>query len=368
MTPYERIDTPSLLIDLDRAEKNIRDMQAYADKMGVKLRPHTKTHKMPYFAKKQVDAGACGIAVAKIGEAEVMAEQGITDILIANEIVGIAKYERLLKLHEKITIRSGVDNCFQIDQIEQVFENSSRPYEVLIELEVGENRTGVITDEQLINLVEYIKTKKHVILKGIFSHEGHTYKAPDRETAKILAEESYKRTLRAADLIRKCGVEIEIVSIGATPSIMNHAFMEGITELRLGTYIFMDMGQGKAIQDYSRCAATVLATIISKPTDTRVVTNAGAKALVPQNRSEGICSTGGFGCMKGDESVVIANMFDEHGIIEDQAFHDKVSIGEKVEIIPSHVCPTVNLYDEAVLVSKGEVLETVPILCRGKTK
>ena len=190
MTPYERIDTPSLLIDLDRAEKNIRDMQAYADKMGVKLRPHTKTHKMPYFAKKQVDAGACGIAVAKIGEAEVMAEQGITDILIANEIVGIAKYERLLKLHEKITIRSGVDNCFQIDQIEQVFENSSRPYEVLIELEVGENRTGVITDEQLINLVEYIKTKKHVILKGIFSHEGHTYKAPDRETAKILAEES----------------------------------------------------------------------------------------------------------------------------------------------------------------------------------
>ena len=130
----------------------------------------------------------------------------------------------------------------------------------------------------------------------------------------------------------------------------------------------MDMGQGKAIQDYSRCAATVLATIISKPTDTRVVTDAGAKALVPQNRSEGICSTGGFGCMKGDESVVIVNMFDEHGIIEDQAFHDKVSIGEKVEIIPSHVCPTVNLYDEAVLVSKGEVLGTVPILCRGKTK
>lgn len=89
---------------------------------------------------------------------------------------------------------------------------------------------------------------------------------------------------------------------------------------------------------------------------------------MPQNRSEGICSTGGFGCIKGDESVVIANMFDEHGIIEDQAFHDKVSIGEKVEIVPSHVCPTVNLYDEAVLVSKGEVLGTVPILCRGKTK
>lgn len=368
MSLYDQLDTPSLLINLDQACQNILEMQKRADELGVKLRPHTKTHKMPYFAKKQVEAGACGIAVAKIGEAEIMAENGINDILIANEIVGIQKYQRIFKLHEKITIRSGVDSIFQIDQIEEVFAQSKRPYEVLIELEVGENRSGVIKDEQLIELVEYIKKKKHVVLKGIFSHEGHSYKATSMEACKKIAEESYRHTLRAANLIRDCGVNIDIISIGATPSIMNQAFLEGITELRLGTYIFMDMGQSKAIGDYSKCAAAVLATVISKPTDTRVVLDTGAKALVPQNRSEGICATGGYGCVKGDESVVISNMFDEHGLIEHREFHERISLGDKLEIIPSHICPTVNLYDEAVLVSGTEVLGVVPILCRGKTK
>lgn len=368
MTYYTELDTPSLLIDVNLARKNILDMQRRADELGVKLRPHTKTHKMPYFANMQVEAGACGIAVAKIGEAEVMAENGIQDILIANEIVGIQKYERLRKLHEKIKIRSGVDNAFQVDQIEEVFAQADRPYEVLMELEVGENRSGVITDEQIIGLTEYIKSKKHVVLKGIFSHEGHTYKAPDAESCRRLAEESYRRTLRAADLIRSCATEPEIISIGATPSIMNLAFLEGITELRLGTYIFMDMGQSRAIGDYSRCAATVLATVMSKPTDSRVVLDTGAKALVPQNRSGGICATGGFGCVMGDENVIISSMFDEHGLIEDKGFHGRISLGDKVRIIPSHICPTVNLYDEAVLISEGEILETIPVLCRGKTK
>lgn len=366
MTSYKDLDTPTLLIDSELAEKNIQDMQRRADELGVKLRPHTKTHKMPYFAQKQMEAGACGIAVAKIGEAEVMAEHGIQDILIANEIVGVRKYQRLLKLHEKIKIRSGVDSIFQVDQIEAVFAHADRPYEVLIELEVGENRSGVVTDAQITELAEYIKGKKHVVLKGIFSHEGHTYKAPDAETCRRLAEESYRRMLRAADLIRGCGIEPEVVSIGATPSIMNQAFLEGITELRLGTYIFMDMGQSKENGDYSRCAASVLTTVISKPTESRVVLDAGAKALVPQNRMEGICATGGFGCVMGDEAVVISSMFDEHGLIEDKGFHDRVSLGDKVRIIPSHICPTVNLYDEAVLISGEAVVGTIPILCRGK--
>lgn len=368
MIYYEELDTPSLLIDLDLAMENIMAMQKRADELGVKLRPHTKTHKMPYFADTQIKAGACGIAVAKVGEAEVMAENGIQDIFVANEIVGIQKYKRLKKLHEKITIRSGVDSAFQVDQIEEVFAGAEKPFEVLIELEVGENRSGVITDDQIARLTEYIKKKKHVVLKGIFSHEGHTYKASDPAMCRYLAEESYRRTLHAADIIREHGGEPEIISIGATPSIMNHAYLEGITELRLGTYIFMDMGQSKAIGDYSRCAATVLATVISKPTDTRVVLDTGAKALVPQNRSEGICATGGYGCVLGDESVLISNMFDEHGLIENKEFHDRVSLGDKLRIIPSHICPTVNLYDEAVLISEGNVIGNVPILCRGKTK
>lgn len=365
---YDQIDTPALLIDRDIAFDNIEQMQKKADELGVALRPHIKTHRMTYFAKKQMEQGATGIACAKIGEAEVMAAAGIQDIFIANEIVGEMKYERLRKLHRQIKIRSGVDNTVQIDQIEKVFAGEERPFEVLIECEVGENRSGVISDEQLIDLVEYIKTKKHVVLKGIFSHEGHTYKADDQRDCVEKAETAYQRTLRAADMIRKMGVDIDTVSVGATPSVMNGAFVEGITELRLGTYIFFDLGQACAIHDFSHCAATVLGTVISKPTKERVVLDTGAKALVSQNRAGGICSTGGFGYVKGSDNVRIGNLFDEHGLIYNKTYREQVQVGNKIEIIPSHICPTVNLYDEAYLISEDEILGVVPVDCRGKSK
>lgn len=365
---YDQIDTPSLLIDRDIAFKNIEMMQKKADELGVALRPHIKTHRMTYFAKKQVEQGATGIACAKIGEAEIMAAAGIKDILIANEIVGLKKYERLKKLHRQIKIRAGVDNKIQIDQIEKVFAGEERPFEVLVEYEVGENRSGVITDEQLIELVHYIKSKKHVVLKGIFSHEGHTYKATDQKDCIVKAETAYKRTLRAADIIRNMGVDIDTVSVGATPSVMNGAFVKGITELRLGTYIFFDLGQASAIHDFSHCAATVLGTVISKPTKERVVLDTGAKALVSQNRAGGICSTGGFGYVKDSDDIRIGNLFDEHGLIYDEKYSEQVQVGDKIEIIPSHICPTVNLYDEAYLISGDEILGIVPVDCRGKSK
>jgi len=207
-----------------------------------------------------------------------------------------------------------------------------------------------------------------VVLKGIFSHEGHTYKAQDRLEAKRLAEISYQRTLRAADIIRSLGVEIDTVSIGATPSIVNGAYVEGITEFRIGTYIFMDLGQSGAIGSFDHCAATVLATVISKPTDERVVLDTGAKAIFPQNRDTGICSTNGFGYVKGSDNVRVTGLFDEHGLIYDKDFHEQIKIGDKIELIPSHICPTVNLYDEAYVVSKGKLVEVVPILCRGKSR
>lgn len=365
---YDQIDTPALIIDKDIAIKNIEMMQNIANKHGVVLRPHIKTHRMSYFAKIQIDKGATGIACAKIGEAEVMAANGIKDILIANEIVGEMKYTRLKKLHREIKIRTGIDNQVQIDQIEKIFEGEAKPLEVLIELEVGENRSGIITDEQLVNIVEYIKTKKNVVLKGIFSHEGHTYKADNVQDCVEKAQIAYKRTIGAAEIIKSLGVEIDTISIGATPSIMNGAFLEGITELRVGTYIFFDVGQASAINDFSKCAATVLGTIISQPTKDRIVLDTGAKALVSQNREGGICSTGGFGYVKNSDNVRIGALFDEHGLIYDEEFSKKVQIGDKIEIIPSHICPTVNLYDEAYIVSQDKIVEIISIDCRGKSQ
>lgn len=365
---YKQIDTPALLIDKDIAIQNIEMMQKRANDLGVALRPHIKTHRMSYFAKIQMEKGATGIACAKIGEAEVMAEAGIQDIFIANEIVGEMKYQRLKELHRKIKIRIGVDNSYQIDQIEKVFEGEEHPLEVLMEYEVGENRSGIITDEQLVDLVSYIKTKKNVVLKGIFSHEGHTYKADNQEDCLEKAEIAYRRTLRAADMIRDMGVDIDTVSVGATPSIMNGAFLEGITEFRLGTYIFFDLGQAKAIHDFSHCAASVLATVISKPTNQRVVLDAGAKALVSQNRQEGICATGGFGYVKDSDNVNLSNLFDEHGLINNESYSQQVQIGDKVEVIPSHICPTVNLYDSVYLISNDQILDRISVDCRGKSQ
>ncbi|MCR4668226.1 MAG: alanine racemase [Clostridia bacterium] len=368
MSPYD-LPTPALLIDRERALENIRMMQEKADRLGLALRPHIKTHRMPYFAKLQMEAGACGIACAKIGEAEVMADAGIGDIFIANEVIGRDKYERLRDLARRVRVRAGIDNVVQLAQMEEVFEGE-KPLEVLIEYEVGEVRSGVVEDWQLTGLVSAIKASRNVVLKGIFSHEGHTYKAEDASDCRAKAKAAYERTVRAADIIRSMGVDIDTVSIGATPSVMlcdEPEQYEGVTELRLGTYIFFDVGQSKAIGDFSRCAATVLASVISKPYGDRVVLDAGAKALVSQNRPSGICATNGFGAVKGAEHITVDNLYDEHAVLNSAEFRDGVQIGDKVGIIPSHICPTVNLYDKAYLVSGGRVIGEIPVACRGRS-
>ena len=368
ISPYD-LPTPALLIDRDRALENIRMMQEKADRLGLALRPHIKTHRMPYFAKLQMEAGACGIACAKIGEAEVMADAGIGDIFIANEVIGRDKYERLRDLARRVRVRAGIDNVVQLAQMEEAFEGE-KPLEVLIEYEVGEVRSGVVEDWQLTGLVSAIKASRNVVLKGIFSHEGHTYKAKDAADCRAKAKAAYERTVRAADIIRSMGVDIDTVSIGATPSVMlcdEPEQYEGVTELRLGTYIFFDVGQSKAIGDFSRCAATVLASVISKPYGDRVVLDAGAKALVSQNRPSGICATNGFGAVKGAEHITVDNLYDEHAVLNSAEFRDGVQIGDKVRIIPSHICPTVNLYDKAYLVSGGRVIGEISVACRGRS-
>lgn len=367
-SPYSQIDTPALLIDREIMQDNLRFMQNKANKYKVKLRPHVKTHRMPELAKLQVAGGACGITVAKVGEAEIMAENGLADIFIANQIVGISKLERIRTLSRTIRIQTGVDNHCQIDQLEEVFKDEPTAIEVLIEIEVGENRSGVIFDDQLTGLAQYIAGKKKVTLKGVFSHEGHCYKAATAEDCVAAAIKSQQRTLRAAKLVESLGIAVDTVSIGATPSLMHAGIIPGITEIRPGTYIFMDVGQASAINDFTKCAATVLATVISKPTPERVVLDAGAKALTSQNRAQGICATYGYGLVKNSANIRLSGVFDEHGLIIDQNFRAHSEIGDKIEIIPNHICPTCNLYEKAYLVSAGTVVKELPVLCRGKSQ
>lgn len=365
---YMDLDTPYLLLDEKRLRKNLADMQAYADAHHVALRPHTKTHKMPAIAQMQMQQGACGIAVAKVGEAEEMARAGLADILIANEIVGIQKWQRMAALVKAgCQLSFGVDAPCQVTGAEAVFAETGVCVSVQIEIEVGEERSGIIRDEDFLALLAAIRSCPHIHFKGLFSHDGNTYRAKDLAECKALAAKAQQRTVHFAQLAHEQGMACEVVSYGATPTFMNHIdILPGITELRPGTYALMDAAQGHAIDDWSRCAATVLATVISKPTDTRTILDVGAKGLTKETRTEGICSTRGMGMLYDFPGVSIDSLFDEHAIILDRGFHDRVQIGDKVRIIPVHICPVCNLYDKAALLDGETVKAILPISCRGK--
>ena len=358
------LDTPSLLIDREIMRDNMQFMLDYAARHGVRLRPHAKTHKMPAVARLQVEMGARGIAVAKVGEAEAMAAAGLDDIFIANEIVGAQKWERIRALAQRgVKVGFGVDSLEALPGIQKVFSGADRPAEVLIEIEVGERRSGVIEENDFTALLAAIRRCPAMRFKGIFSHDGNSYSAKDREDLIRIAVGAQERTLRFAPA---AGMPCEIVSYGATPTFMNEVpILGGITELRPGTFIFMDASQGHAIGTLARCAATVLATVISRPTAERVILDVGAKGLTMQRRSEGVCATPGHGTLLEHPGVHIDKVFDEHAIIN-AAFREKVRVGDRVRVVPVHICPVCNLYEYAYLVSGGEVIDRFPVSARGK--
>ncbi|MBU5310971.1 alanine racemase [Tissierella carlieri] len=346
---------------------NILRMQDYAKRQNATLRPHTKTHKMPYIAKLQMEHGACGIAVAKVGEAEVMAENGITDVFIANQIVGNQKLERICAIQKIAKISFGVDTPSQVEDAERVFAKHGLIANVLIEIEVGENRSGVIEEADFIALLDTIRNSPHVHFKGIFSHDGNTYKAKDLEECYNISIGAQQRTLRFAQISAEHGMICETVSYGSTPSMINDMdVLEGITELRPGTYALMDASQSNSIGTLDHCAATVLASVISRPTNERVILDVGAKGLTMQERTVGICATPGKGTILDFPGIHIHSVFDEHAIVYDSKFQETVQVGDKVRIIPVHICPVCNLYDSAWLISGDEVVMEIPILCRGK--
>ncbi|WP_066307095.1 D-TA family PLP-dependent enzyme [Bacillus sp. FJAT-29814] len=364
---YFELDTPALLIDRKIMMDNLSFMQNYANENKVKLRPHTKTHKMPKLARLQEELGAVGITVAKVGEAEVMAKNGLRDIFIANEIVGKPKIERIRKLSETIDISFGIDNTYQVREIEEVFNGAEKKAQVLIEIEVGEERSGIIEESDFRTLLEVVKGCENVEFRGVFSHDGHSYKAENIDECKALFIESVKRTLDFAKIAEEMELKPKVVSIGSTPPFMlNFEIPEGITEIRPGTYILMDSSQANVIGTYDRCAASVLTTIISKPTKERVITDVGAKGITAQSRSKGHTTTKGFGRIKEFEDVYIHGVFDEHAIIYNEDFSNQINVGDKVQIIPNHICPVCNLHEKAYLISEGEVVEELPVDCKGK--
>jgi len=361
-----KLDTPVAIVDLDIMERNINDMADFAKNAGVKLRPHIKTHKTPEIATMQLKAGANGITCAKLGEAEVMFNSiAVDDIFIANQIVGDEKIQRLLKLSEKAKISVGVDSVEVAQSISDSAVKRGVKIPVIIKVDVGLHRTGVPYGKPTLELAGKLVKMPGISLSGIYTHEGHVYNVTSIEELRRVGLESGQMMIETADSMRKSGINVEVISVGATPSAKITCTVEGITENRPGTYVFNDYNEIKlGVAREENCALTILATVISVPADDRAVIDAGTKSLT----SDKAPAFGVYGLIKDMPDVKIVRAYEEHGVLKLDNAKARLKVGDKLEIIPNHVCPAVNLFDELVMIRNDRVEATWRISARGKLR
>ncbi len=359
------MDTPRIVIDERRLDTNIEDMAVMARKAGVALRPHIKSHKLPQVAHKQLAAGACGITVAKLGEAEVMAEHGIKDIFLANEVMGSEKFERLSALARRIRLAVGVDSLEGAQALAEGIR-AHTGLDVLIEVDSGLRRCGVEPGREVVSLAQEISRLENLHLRGIFTHAGHSYGAADRAELEKIALAEGKVMVESARELRQAGIDIEVVSVGATPTVAISAFTPGVTEIRPGNYVFYDAMQLAlgVIPSIEYCSLRVYSTVISHPAPNRWVLDAGSKALSLDKGAHGHSGVEGHGIIIGQPKLRIVRLSEEHGVAEGESM---LQVGDVVEIVPNHACTVVNLFDE-VEVWQGLQRQVWEVAARGKSR
>lgn len=348
----DQLDTPVPVVDIDIVEHNLRKMQAYCDSHGLALRPHIKTHKIPAFAKRQVELGATGITCQKLGEAEVMADAGLDDILISYPLVGPAKTTRLAALARRARMRVAVDSAVSVDTAAAAAREAGVPIGALVEFDSGFARTGVISVDEALDLALRIQ-RSGLRFDGLM-----TYPSTD-------ATVEFVASARARFL--EAGFPIPIISGGGTPNAWSAHKMAGLTEVRVGTYIYHDratVSEGAA--DFDECAFHVHATVISRPTPDRAVIDAGSKTLSSDRVDPSVGA--GYGLVKDYEDAVIERLNEEHGVLDLSCCRRKPEIGERVRILPNHVCVVSNLHDEIAISRGGESVDIVRVEARGKSR
>lgn len=344
------IETPAVLIDIDRAQANIAKAQAHADGVGVTLRPHIKTHKLPFWATRQMEAGAAGITCQKIGEAEVMADAGLGDIFLPYNILGEAKLARLLALHARVTLSVTADSKETVAGLARTFTDPARRLTVLIECETGMGRCGVETPDEALTVAKAIAGAPGLAFGGLM-----TYPAAGQ------ADEAERRLRETRDALATIGLACQTITSGGTPDMWRTQDSSVVTEYRPGTYIYMDRSQiARGAATLDDCALTVLATVVSKPTASRAVLDAGSKAF-----SSDTLGLPDFGEIVGRPDIRVAKLSEEHGVLS-VPDGQTVSIGERVRVIPNHACVVSNLFDEVYFVSGDRVVGVMPVAARGK--
>jgi len=370
--------TPAVLIDRARARRNLDRMQAAARALGVRLRPHTKTHKSPEVARWQLERGAIGICCAKLGEAEVFAGLGIADIRLPYPL-NPANADRVIALLDRTRLSFIVDHPGIAKQWSDVMVRAGRRVEVLVKIDVGFHRCGLDPDSRdTVATIREIAAMPGLDFRGLLSHAGQAYHAHSEDGLRLMAEAEVRTMSDLASWCRAKGLAVDEISLGATPPSRFSLQHGGFTEFRPGNYVYFDRTQvalGAATLD--DCALTVLARVVSKPALNRLVLDAGSKTLT-NDGARGFQPTPGYGTilrwtgghslsgpMVADDSLLIERLSEEHATVKVTTGSTTLAPGDLVRIVPNHSCVVSNLVDQAWLVDDDRV-EPLPIAARGR--
>lgn len=352
---YPQIDTPALLVDVDVLEQNLEKMAAFVRNCGVTTRPHFKSHRIDEICRRQRLAGARGITCAKLAEAELLAELGMDHLLVANQVVGPHKWQRLAKLARRNKVTVGVDNLEVARQMAAAAREQHSTVGFLVEVNLGMNRCGVDPGRSAVELALRCSELKGLRFRGVMGYEGHCCLLPRDEKVPAIQEAVGKLT-ETAQRCTEAGLEVKVVSCGGTGTYDVTARCPGVTELQTGTYALMDLlfhEDGGADFDY---ACTVLSTVISRPAEDRAITDAGRKSIHPS-----------FGNPRplANPGVTVTALNSEHGVLHLEDEGRNLQPGDRLQLIPYYLEGTTNLFEKAYAVSNGEVLGEWKVSGRG---
>ena len=342
----DRVETPIGVVDVKRAQANAERAASYAAEHGLAWRPHIKTHKSLEVAQIQLDAGATGLTVATLREAEVMSS--ITDdLLLAYPQLGPARLERLARLAGSVDLKVALDSLDALAPMADAMAAAGVRVGVLVEEDVGMGRVGVQDSAAVVDLARAAHERDGVDFRGVLFYPGHIRMEPEAQGAHLDAvSERVRATL---DALSSAGLEPEIVSGGSTPTLWQSHRMEGLTEIRSGSCIYYDReGLEIGVASTDDIAYTVLATVVSTAVPGRAVVDAGSKALAKEPRGGG-----GFGILLDRPDVVVVGLSEEHGVLDIEGSGWTPRIGDRVRIVPNHVCVSVNLNDHLLAVRDG---------------
>ena len=358
----DSLETPALLVDLDRMERNLARAAAYSKEHGLALRPHVKTHKSPRVAAQQLALGAAGLTCATPFEAQVMSAVG-GDILVAYPPVGSPRADRLAALPSHVSLTVALDSPEAIASMAGAAARAGRRVGVYVELDLGMHRVGVPGVETAIALAQCVRQESSLQFSGIAFYPGHVRELVEDQDAKLAdLSTALAAALRKFDA---AGVHAAVVSGGSTPTLWRSHEIEGVTEIRPGTYVFNDRTTASiGACDWDDCALTVLATVISTAVPGQAVIDTGTKAL-GREPVRGVAGEG-FGQLLEHPEVVVERMSEEHGILDLSKSSWHPQVGERVRVIPNHVCIVVHLNDVVYGIREGTLESSWPVAARGR--